>query len=687
MKWRKSYIEGAYNSHIDKASEIAPKLLNPQKIKVSIYFWFFLGCLSLQGQNMAKIDSLHSHLSKNPTDSVKVNLYISLHQEYTKDSAKAMDYIGKAIDLSAQMANLKWFCRSNLALSHFYYGRGLLHEAQNALVEVENKLPIANDRTITAAFYMEQGLVSLANGSYENATDSYLRAKRLLETLGDTLGIGKCHTNLGSIYWTIGNLEKAKEHYHKSLDLKKDKDQLGISKVLGNLGLVARAENDYGKALDYYQMSLKICQKNDFKLDAAINLQNIGVVYEKQKKYITALQYFIQSNELSKSIDDKIGVLYTDIGIATMYGNLGTYQKAISKQKEALRMAEELNVKAMIKTIHQSLSETYEKIGNYKESLEHRKDFELWKDSIVSENHLNQISELEIQYETEKKDQQITLLAQEKELQAKETLRQATLKNAFIGGAILIALLAGLIWYVLRQRLKNQKAIASKNEEIKEVNFKRQLTELEMKALRAQINPHFIFNCMNSINEMILDNDTRNASKYLTKFSKLIRLILENDESTEVSLKNELDLLEAYIQLEALRFKGAIQHEIEVKSNIDVESTYLPSMVLQPFVENAIWHGLQHKKEPQDGQIIISVKQKEGQLICTIEDNGVGRQKAFELQQKSVWKSKSLGLKITEERLKLLSKEFKKQLVNIIDLKDQAGQAQGTRVIVNIPIS
>ncbi|WP_373517990.1 sensor histidine kinase, partial [Pricia sp.] len=248
-------------------------------------------------------------------------------------------------------------------------------------------------------------------------------------------------------------------------------------------------------------------------------------------------------------------------------------------------------------------------------------------------------------------------------------------------------LLAGLLFYTFRQRLKNQKALASKNEEIKEVNFKRQLTELEMKALQAQINPHFIFNCMNSINQMILDGDNQNASKYLTKFGKLIRMVLENAESTEVSLKDELTLLEAYIQLEALRFNGEIKHQINIKGDIDLENTYLPSMVLQPFVENAIWHGLMHKTKEGQGCITISVeKDRDQQLICQIEDNGVGREKSRELQQKSVWKSKSLGIKITEDRLKLVSKELQKQLIHITDLKDSLGQALGTRVEVNIPI-
>lgn len=228
--------------------------------------------------------------------------------------------------------------------------------------------------------------------------------------------------------------------------------------------------------------------------------------------------------------------------------------------------------------------------------------------------------------------------------------------------------------------------LEAKNNEVKEANFKSQLSELKMKALQAQINPHFIFNCMNSINQMIIEGRNDRASLYLSKFSKLIRLILENSESTEVSLKDEISLLEAYIQLEELRFNGCIGYRVNTAKDIDPENVFLPFMVLQPFVENAIWHGLRPKAQNGDGKIDISIEQNDGLLVCQIEDNGIGRERSNQLQSKTVWKTKSLGLKITEERLELLNKEFKKQLIQITDLKDDEGQALGTRVEVSIPL-
>ena len=186
---------------------------------------------------------------------------------------------------------------------------------------------------------------------------------------------------------------------------------------------------------------------------------------------------------------------------------------------------------------------------------------------------------------------------------------------------------------------------------------------------------------------MILKGETETASSYLTKFSKLVRLILENAEGPMVSLENELALLESYIQLEELRFKGKINYDISVDKSIETESTYLPSMVLQPFVENAIWHGLMHKKENEKGNIAIVVKEDNDSLLCTIEDNGVGRERAKQLREQSVLKRKSMGMKITEERLKLLNPGNVQPVIWITDLKDNLDHATGTRIQINIPIS
>ena len=137
----------------------------------------------------------------------------------------------------------------------------------------------------------------------------------------------------------------------------------------------------------------------------------------------------------------------------------------------------------------------------------------------------------------------------------------------------------------MHQRLKNQKLISAKNEEVKVATLREQMSTLEMKALRAQMNPHFLFNSLNSINTLILKGENKEAGEYLTKFSKLVRLMLENSETSKVNLKAEIDMLSSYIELESLRFKNKIEYKITVDESIDKEASHLPSMILQPFVE------------------------------------------------------------------------------------------------------
>lgn len=212
------------------------------------------------------------------------------------------------------------------------------------------------------------------------------------------------------------------------------------------------------------------------------------------------------------------------------------------------------------------------------------------------------------------------------------------------------------------------------------------MTEVEMQALRAQMNPHFIFNCLNSINRYIVKSDQTTASLYLTKFAKLIRLILDNSNSKNVLLTHELEALKLYIEMEALRFDKKFSYEVKVDGNLGTDTIELPPLIIQPYVENAIWHGLLHKET--DGHLSVRVsKNGDSMLQCVIEDNGVGREKAKELKSKSAISRKSLGMQLTENRLSLLNKHAELNAsIEIIDLKNGHNEAAGTKVILKIPV-
>ena len=218
------------------------------------------------------------------------------------------------------------------------------------------------------------------------------------------------------------------------------------------------------------------------------------------------------------------------------------------------------------------------------------------------------------------------------------------------------------------------------------VDTKRKMTDLEMQALRAQMNPHFIFNCLNSINRYIVKSDQATASLYLTRFARLIRLILDNSNSKVISLANELEALRLYIEMESIRFEKQFQYSVETVNGLQPDAISVPPLIIQPFVENAIWHGLLHKEGP--GQLRVLVKSKEpGILQYCIEDNGIGRKRSAELKSRSAPARKSLGMKLTEDRLAILNREAGFDAsVQVEDLYDNEGHGIGTRVLVTLVV-
>ena len=219
-----------------------------------------------------------------------------------------------------------------------------------------------------------------------------------------------------------------------------------------------------------------------------------------------------------------------------------------------------------------------------------------------------------------------------------------------------------------------------------ELGFEQKLAETEMTALRAQMNPHFIFNCLNSIKLYAIDNDAAKASDYLTKFSRLIRLVLENSRSERVTLQNELDALHLYLTMEAMRFKDKLNFRIDVAPVIDAEFIEIPPLLLQPYVENAIWHGLMHKDS--GGNVLVRVEQPQDDCLrVTITDDGIGRAEAANLKSKSAMPKKSFGMNVTGERIALINQLYKTSThVQIRDLVDSEGHPAGTEVVVEIRV-
>jgi LytS/YehU family sensor histidine kinase len=252
---------------------------------------------------------------------------------------------------------------------------------------------------------------------------------------------------------------------------------------------------------------------------------------------------------------------------------------------------------------------------------------------------------------------------------------------AFVFTLVFIFVISSILIINVSLRRNNEKL---KSEKIQN-KLQQQTVMLEMHILRAQMNPHFIFNCLNAINHFILKNEMETASNYLISFSRLVRLVLNNSRQSLITIEEELSMMRLYLDLEKVRFNNAFDYNIHIEKDLDITSLNMPPLIIQPFVENAVWHGLMHKDDP--GFLSISIRTNNNILICEITDNGIGRKRAYEFKSKSVEIKKSMGIEITKKRLELLNGSFEpSSFIEIHDLQDKSGIASGTKVVLTFNI-
>lgn len=582
-----------------------------------------------------------------------------------------------------------------IAASHYWYAvvfryEGKYSEALDHLQQSTEYYSIAGDSSQLAHSLFQIAIVKDAMGSYDESLELSYKVLAMYRSLKSRYDVAVNFIHIGNLFIRLKNQEKANDMYRQALSIFDSltpdlKSKMGRLRVLMNLGNSYTELKKYEKAMEYYKESLVMSRSLGSKRTIATTLNNIGEVLSAQKQYDSALIYHLRALAIRKRTSQRDKMLISLIRVGEIYLSLGKYPLATNYLLESLALSKESGSRPVLRDTYLYLSILYSNQNKFKKAYEYHLSYEALKDSILNEETTRKIRQLQMKYETDEKDKTISLLAKEKEIQMKESQRQATLNKAFAVGIFLISLTAILSFYTYRQR----SLLTSKIHEAKEADFKRHVSELELKALRAQINPHFLFNCMNAINVMIGNGHSDHASIYLSKFSKLVRLILENAEAKVVTLESEIELLESYIQLEELRSPGKITHSILVDNSIDTQCTYLASMILQPFIENAIWHGIMHRNGEGKGIISIEIKLQGDALLCTIQDNGIGREQAQQLRDASVLQYKSMGLKITEQRLQLMDKQpnHRYQYINIVDLKDENNRSIGTCVTVTIPIT
>ena len=247
---------------------------------------------------------------------------------------------------------------------------------------------------------------------------------------------------------------------------------------------------------------------------------------------------------------------------------------------------------------------------------------------------------------------------------------------------LVIAVCVVIVWMLMSWRIRSIRQMENEKEKVR-----KKIIEMEYMALRAQMNPHFIFNCLNSIQQYIFDKDIFAANKYISRFARLIRTTLQNSSRTLISISDEVEYLSTYLELEKLRFKDQMNYTIEIDGLLEKDDFFIPTMILQPYIENSIRHGIRHKV---DGEGYIQIKMsldKKNVLICIIEDNGIGRKKSMTYKTKEHIEYQSKGMSLTADRIKLMNAAYGNEIkIQIIDLEDQHHEPSGTRIILEFPL-
>ena len=485
--------------------------------------------------------------------------------------------------------------------------------------------------------------------------------------------MGQFHAIAGDYATALELLHKAKSYYVTDTSLIDGRDRWYLDAWMMTLGDVHRQMGNFDSSSYYLTPFITMPDRNSVS-NGLTYLMNLYVDMKQYDKAIAMINGTLQGK--------KIKILrngYALTTAASAYFAKKEYQTALKLAREGLQMLRDNDNKIKMIDNYALLSDIFYVLKRHDSAYYYQKQYSQLKDTLLNRQLYFRLSNYKKEAEEERKTGQINLLNKDNQIKNQQLKQQALLKNFLLFGLLALLLITIFIYRNLTLKRKNEKLKAGQIQS----QLQQKATDLEMQALRAQMNPHFIFNCLSSINRFILKNETETASDYLTRFSRLIRMVLINSQKTFISLEDEVEMLKLYLDMERLRFKKSFDYNITFSNTVDTGSTQLPPLLLQPFCENAIWHGLMHKEG--QGRLDITLSMEGNFLNCIITDNGIGRQKAAELKARSGEERKSLGLKITTERLALLNHEKGPHtFYEIEDLKDEKGAATGTKVILKI---
>lgn len=633
---------------------------------------------ALNGQNKT-IDSLKAVLSSAKTNAEKAKLNNALASEFiendpaqVKSYALAAQTIAKKAGTQLEEANA-WVNLGNAAIMMSDYGAAFKNFV-NAQTIFEQLAKTDKNGDVTnglARTYGSIGVVCSEQNNYAKALEYYFKALKIYKENKQENIIARAYNNIGIVYKSLKDYDKALTYFQKALEIQKRINDNTSAITLTNIANIYLLKDENSKAFNFYLASEKSLTESGNRRGLGELYNNLGNYYKKTGNIDMAESSYNKALAIFNEVGEKYGASASLAYLGNVYMQQNKSVKALEYLKKSSAVAKEIGVLEQVRKSEKSISELYEKNGNYIEALRHYKLYTAAKDSILNSENIKNLVREEMNFEMQQKAALQKIETEKREAIYNEQSKRHTQQTLFT--VLIILLLAGLA-FVVYNRLQLKKTLT----------LQRDLAEYEQKALHLQMNPHFVFNCLGSISSFIVQNGTDSAIKYLSKFSKLMRLTLEYSKESLIPVDKEIESLQNYLELEQLRFNNIFDFDITKDSNIE-DDMAIPPLLLQPFVENAILHGVVPKKEK--GHIAIHFSVENEKLVCTVTDDGIGFSKSRELKENSVTVHKSMALEITRKRLEVIQAfTATTSHVSINELTSDNGDVTGTRIILNLPI-
>jgi tetratricopeptide (TPR) repeat protein len=656
------------------------------------YLFFFqisLLLLTSTAYSFDKIDSLRNVLLTTKSDTVRITALTEIGYFYWSSSLDSLlKYNQAAFQLAEDINFEKGKMRPLLGLGIYHWQKGeygLAREKYMLSLTLSKKYK--NLKGIADAYY-NIGILHSEEGDFPQAMNYFLNGLTFYEKAGEKGRQAHMLNSIAIIHQKEKRFEKSLQYFTQALAIfQQVKDLPNIAGTISNIGSLYFDQKQYEKAREQYIKALDLFKKIDNKKGMILSINFLGYCGLKMSKPSQAVTYYVEAIKLNEKLISEKFLLTSHIGLGEAYRNLKKYEQSVYHYNFATSMAKSNNLKPTLLSIYQGLSDVYADMGDFKKAYSYKTIYHQTKDSVYNEENSKKIADLQASFDIAKKQSEIDLIKRDRQIQTLAFNKQKLINYFSLAGLAFLMIISGVTLNRYQLKKKSNKLLSIQNQEIndqkKQIEFFNK--QLRLQALKAQMDPHFIFNSLSAIQHFILINDGESSLAYLTKFSKLIRQILENAHNRQLCLHDEIVFLEYYLQLEKLRFHDRFDYQIQVDKSIDAYRTQIPTLLLQPYLENAIVHGITHKEAK--GNVALIIEKREKHLLCVIEDDGVGREKAAELKRLKANLHKSRGMIVNKERLEIINEGMADKVsLHIIDLVASTGEAAGTRVEIQIPV-